>query len=357
MKRWRHRVIMAAFLTFALLLFGMNVVVLTQSPAAAASSKEEAAAFFQGKTIELVYCGTPGGGYHLWARLIGKYFKKYAGANVVVISKNAAGGAEGIYYTYNIKGSRGLTLLLSRGPSQVLMEAMGFPGFDVRWDSTKFNYIGRITQDVNTFHVNPKKFKGIDDVRKAEELKIGTDSALGSPNVHSTLYLEGLGLTNAKVILGYKGTRERLLAVMQGEIDGSSGSYDSNFRYYKAGQLLPICVLASERYPSAPNVPTIWDLGVIKGAERWIRWSEDIDAVGRPLLAPPAVPKNRVAFLQNVLAKVVADPGFIGEVKKAKLYLDYLPPDKTKKTALNALDLSQDEVRELKHMFSKKWIK
>lgn len=357
MKKRKHRVIVAEVLTLALLAFGVSGVVLTPGPSAAASRAEGAAAFFTGKTIEIAYCGSPGGGYHLWSRLVGRYLKKYTGANVVVISKNAAGGAEGIYYTYNRKKSGGLTLCLSRGPSQVLAEVVGFPGLDIRWDSTKFNYIGRVTQDVNTFHVNAKKFKGIDDVRKVKELKIGTDSPFGSPNVHSTLYLEGLGLTNAKVILGYKGTRDRVLAMMQGEIDGCSGSYDSNVKYYEAGQLRPICVLASKRYRNAPNVPTIWELGVVKAAEKWVRWNETIDAVGRPILAPPDVPKSRLKFLQDVFAKVVADPRFVADVKKVQKMVDYLPPSETKKTALRALKLSPDEVRVLIHMFSKKWIK
>jgi len=115
--------------------------------------------------------------------------------------------------------------------------------------------------------------------------------------------------------------------------------------------------LARQRYKKAPNVPTIWELGVRKEAEKWIRWNEAIDAVGRAILAPPDAPKDGVEFLQNVLAKVAANPDFIKDVKKAKKAVDYLPPAETKKLVLEALKLSPDEVDELKHIFSKKWIK
>jgi len=357
MKKKRNRTLVAEVFAVALLAWVVTNAGVVPQLTATASPAESAADYFKGKTIELAYCGSPGGGYHLWSRLIGKYLEKYTGANVVAITKNAAGGAEGIHYTYTIKGKGFFTICLSRGPSQVFTEAMGFPGLDIRWDSRKFNYIGRITQDVNAFHLTPKKFKNIDDLRAAQEVKIGTDSPFGSVNMHSTMYLEGLGLKNAKVILGYRGSRGRALATMQGEIDGCSGSYDSNVRYYEAGQLLPFCVLAKERYEKAPDVPTIWELGVAKEAEKWIRWSEAIDAVGRVILAPPDAPKDRVEFLQNVLAKIAADADFLADVKKAKITVQYLPAVETKKLVLEAVQLSPEEAQELKHIFSKKWIK
>jgi len=313
--------------------------------------------FYAGKTIEMVFSGGQGGGYHFWSRLVGKYLKKYTGANVVVASKNAAGGTEAVVYTFNSKDSEGLLLCLSRGVSQVVTEALEFPGLNIKYDSSKFNYIGRLTYDVSTLHVNPDKFKGIQDIRAAEKLTFGTDAPFGSVNFHVLLHVEGLGLTQARFVTGYRGGRARLLATMQGEIDGYSASYDSSVNFYKEKQLRPICVQASERYDSAPDLPTIWELGVNKEAERWLKWGEAVDLTGRIIFAPPNISKDKLQFLRDAMDKVVVDPKFLAEVKKAKKTVRYLNHIEIGKVVDQALSLTGEEKKHLKYMLQKKWIK
>jgi tripartite-type tricarboxylate transporter receptor subunit TctC len=205
--------------------------------------------------------------------------------------------------------------------------------------------------------VNPKKFKGIEDLRKAEKLTFGTDSPFGSVNFHVLLHVEGLGLNQARFVTGYHGGRARLLATMQGEIDGYSASYDSSVNFYKEGQLRPICVQASQRYDSAPNVPSIWELGVRKEAERWLKWGEAVDLTGRTIFAPPNIAKDKLQFLRASMDKVVHDPKFLAEVKKAKKEVRYLNHIEVQKVIDEALSLNAEEKKQLKYMLKEKWIK
>jgi tripartite-type tricarboxylate transporter receptor subunit TctC len=352
MKKKRN--IYISGITFIISLFVIGTIQLAFVPDLPAETPGK---FYKGKTIEFVFSGGQGGGYHFWSRLIGKYLKKYTGANVVVASKNAGGGTEAILYTYNAKGAEGLLMCLSRGPSQVVTEILDFPGFNFKYDSSKFNYLGRITYDVSTLHVSPKRFKNIKDLRAAEKLTFGTDSPFGSVNFHVLLHVEGLGLNQARFVTGYRGGRARLLATIQGEIDGYSASYDSSVNFYKEGQLIPIAAQASKRYDAAPDLPTIWELGVRKEAEKWLKWGESVDLTGRLIFMPPDTPEDRVRFMRNALDKVAADSKFLAEVKKAKKTVRYLNASEIQKVVKDALSLTSAEKKELKYMLQKKWMK
>ncbi|MFC1815612.1 Bug family tripartite tricarboxylate transporter substrate binding protein [Thermodesulfobacteriota bacterium] len=336
----------------SLILIGSSQLMFAQH-----SSAQSAKEFYDGKTIELAFSGGLGGGYHFWARLVAKYMKKYTGANVIVASKNAAGGAEAVFHVYNANNSEGLLLALARGPSMVVTEVLDFPNFKVKWDSAKFNYIGRITYDVNCFHVNPKKFKNMNDIRSAPTLLFGTDAPFGSVNFHVIMFVEGLGLDQVKIVPGYQGGRARVLAIAQGEIDGCTASYDSYVENYRQGTLLPLAILAKERMKKAPDLPTIWEVGVQKGKERWIEWSAAVDAVGRLIIAPPDVPRDRVKFLQDAFRKVMHDPKFLAAVKKVDKSAEFLSASETKKLIKFASSLTAEEKKELKYMLQKKWMK
>ena len=120
---------------------------------------------------------------------------------------------------------------------------------------------------------------------------------------------------------------------------------------------MPICVQASKRYDSAPDLPSIWELGVRKEAEKWLRWGESVDLTGRIIFAPPDISKDKLQFLRDSMDKVVKDPKFLAEVKKAKKTVRYLNYIETQKVVDQAISLNAAEKKELQYMLEKKWLK
>ena len=89
---------------------------------------------------------------------------------------------------------------------------------------------------------------------------------------------------------------------------------------------------APERSPDLPDVPSIFEF-IDKTAnpdevrQIMVAW-DALNAVGRPVAAPPGVPDDRVAFLRQAFHKSMTDPDFVAAAKKGKRDLDYLSGDK-----------------------------
>ena len=104
----------------------------------------------------------------------------------------------------------------------------------IQYDARKFNWIGSLSSDVSlvlTWHTRP--FKTIDDVRQREMIVAATGS--GADSVIFPYILNGVLGTKFKVVTGYPGATDFLLAVERGEADGTAGVSWSSITAGKAG--------------------------------------------------------------------------------------------------------------------------
>jgi tripartite-type tricarboxylate transporter receptor subunit TctC len=63
-------------------------------------------------------------------------------------------------------------------------------------------------------------------------------------------------------------------------------------------------------------------------------------AMGRPFLAPPGLPEERVAALRRAFDETMKDPEFIEECKKGKLDLNPLPGLELQRVAADTVNTS-----------------
>jgi len=318
---------------------------------------EDVAALYKGKTIVYTVGSSPGGGYDTWTRMLAKALEKVTGATVVVKNIPEAGGVVALDDIYHSKNARGFKIHTARAILPPLLQATGFPGTTARWDIAELQWIGRISVDVPAFAVNPKKYKSIDDVRAAKEFLCGVDAAMSVSGTRTAIAFEALGLANAKIVAGYPGGSERRLATIQGELDGTSGSYDSLEKYFASGDLKCIWVMTEERLKEAPDVPTIYELGLAKEGQKWLDWEMKIEKSGRTVVAPPDTPKDRVKFLRDAMAKAVVDPSFVKTVEKVKYSIQYLRGDDVQDLMIEIMKLSPKEKEELIHILKTKYVK
>src|SRR5207302_3710244 len=70
-------------------------------------------------------------------------------------------------------------------------------------------------------------------------------------------------------------------------------------------------------------------------------------AIGRAFAVPPATPADRVAILREAFAKVIKDPEFLAEGKKAKIDFQYISGEQTLKDFTALLNQTPEVLKEM----------
>lgn len=129
------------------------------------------------------------------------------------------------------------------------------------------------------------------------------------------------------MIAGYKNQNEVFLAMERGENDGSGGTFYSTMKANKPDWLSEGKIRILLQYGRAPN-PELKDvpfaLDLIKDAQdrEVMELAAAPLAVGRPLVAPPGVPPDRVALLRSSLSATFDDPQYLVDCKKQAIDCD-----------------------------------
>jgi len=288
--------------------------------------------FYQKKTITIVVGYLPGDGYDVWARLLAVHIAKHIPGNPAVIVQNMPGAGSLIAANniYGVAKPDGLTLG-AIGPSVYLDQLLGKK--EAQFDWAKFTWIGSTEKTPWLFYMRTDSpYKTFDDIRKASEAPKCSATGTGtSGHFIPKLLEEALGL-KFKLVMGYKGGGEQDLALERGEVQCRALSIPTFFARepfgtWRKNNLVRVMLQTGrKRDPRAPNVPTIFELmNEYKTPETTQKLVIVILAsgdLGRPFIAPPGVPADRVKILRDAFAKTMLDPEFLADVKKKKLEPD-----------------------------------
>lgn len=276
--------------------------------------------FFAGKTITL-YCGfSPGGGIDGEARIAARHLAKFIPGNPTILVKNmpGAGGIVLANHIYQGAEADGLTLAMP-GRSGFLLSNV-VKDKNVAFDLTKFAYIGGAGSTNSILWL--RKDSGIKDIAQLKaakrEIVLGAWSAR-SQNAIVPRILQQYEGWPFKVVHGYPGTNEVMLAIERHEVDGLYSHQGSiqNLRpeMIAKGELIPIL----QTFDELPNVPTIDNLITNPKEKALLGLLSAPSRIGLPLLAPPAIPKDRLEVLRKAHAQMVQDKEYLEEAEKRGL--------------------------------------
>lgn len=282
------------------------------SISAAAQSVES---FYKGKTVSVLIGVGVGGGTDAWARTVGKHIGRHIPGNPTVIPVNmpGAGGLKMTNYIYNAAPKDGTAFGLPNG-GIVLEPLLGNLG--ASFDAMKLNWIGSPDRDTTVCVArNDAPTQSLDDLR-TKELVVGSSGSGANTHLFPVFFANMLGM-KIKVIQGYKGTSDILLAVERGEVMGMCSSYEPLTRQsiYKAGKLRVLfqAALTPNKDIDAP-VPTKFVTNELqRQALAFVIAREEL---GRPFLAPPGVPQERIQALRRAFDATIKDSGFIADAEK-----------------------------------------
>jgi len=296
----------------------------------AGAARSENPAEFYGKTPMTVVIGyNPGGTYDLYARMVAKYLRKHIPGNPNIVPKNipGVGGAKAANYLY-AQGLRDGSMIGVVSQNVALQQVLKHRA--VRYDARKFHWLGRMTSAVEAtvvWHTAP--VTTIEDARKREVILAGT-SARSSTDTNPRLMNTFAG-TRFKIVLGYKGTNGSLLAMERGEVQGSLAVVQNLVakkpHWIREKKISVLVQYSQKRHKAFPDAPAMVEFGDTPEAKEILNLFGSTAEIGRSVMTPPGLPKDRLATLQAAFAAMTGDAEMIAEMKKRKLELDPLTGD------------------------------
>jgi tripartite-type tricarboxylate transporter receptor subunit TctC len=241
-----------------------------------------------------------------------------------IISNNmpGAGGMRAANYLYTVAPKDGSVIsIMDRG----IVTAPLLYGEEskAQFDATKFNWIGSAVIEMGMGAVSMKSPATSLDEMKKTEVVFGASGPETDPAMYARLFNKLYG-TKIKVIAGYPGQTETLLAVEKGEIDGLflSGWSGAGRAYVKdkvkKGEWKVFVQMTSRKDPEHDEAPSVFDVLPGEMNQQILTLLFDRQILGRPFVAPPDVPADRVALLREAFRKSLSDKDLLAEAEKQK---------------------------------------
>jgi tripartite-type tricarboxylate transporter receptor subunit TctC len=289
------------------------------SPAFAQTGVAE---FYKGKTINVGVGGTPGGGYDLDARVLARHLGKYIpGAPTLVVQ--------------NVPGARGLTnanrlyasarrdgtamAVIQRG----LLTAPWLNPQGVQFDVMKLNWLFSTAAEPGVAIMwHTSGFKSAKDVQTREAVIGGAGDSAIIPQVYN--FTAG---TKFKIVSGYPGTADVVLAMERGEVQGI-GYYSwsniaaKNPEWLKDRKISVLFQTGEKRQPGLGDAPLISELAT-SPQMRQVQdlWLAPLETA-RPYAMPPETPADRVEAVRKAFGAMLADKEFQEDARKSGMLID-----------------------------------
>ena len=116
------------------------------------------------------------------------------------------------------------------------------------------------------------------------------------------------------------------LAVIRNEVDSGILSADSALPHVNSRSVKPIALFAPRRWQHLPDVPTLSEAVELPADKKWIvELRQQIGEAQRAMVAAPGVPADRVEYLRQAFAEVLADPALVAEGAKTSREIEFMP--------------------------------
>jgi len=313
-------------------------------PAAANAAVE---AFYKGKTITVIVGNSAGGGYDLYTRLLARHMGKHIPGNPTLIVQNmpGAGSLVATNHLYNAAAKDGTVFgSVDRGiPGEQLIGTEG-----VQYDANKFNWIGSMNEEVSVCVARADSPVKTFDEMFSKPLKIGGTGPGADTDMFPNFLNAVLG-TKFDLVSGYPGGNDINLAMERNEVQGRCGWSWSSVKstrpdWVKNGFINILVQMALHKHPDLPNVPLIMDYAKDEKTKNMMEVVFARQTMGRPLVAPPGVPPERIEALRKAFVDTMNDPDLKAEAEKSQQELSVISGDDIQKLVARILQTPKDQV-------------
>ncbi|MBN8733930.1 MAG: hypothetical protein J0L64_25565 [Acidobacteria bacterium] len=297
---------------------------------------EPGCASLAGKSIRWIVPFSAGGGYEMLSRLLEPHLEQSLGAEILIVNEPGNGGIVGASKLRDaLPDGRTLGILNSAGLFAAAMTGSGgYPD-----PARDFSILGRLgrTQPV-LFTAASSSIRSIEDLAapKRSGGLLASVTGLGSNNFLTVSSVESILGLRFDYIAGYAGSRDEMLALLRGEVDLSSGNFESNQAGFEQGEIRPLLQVSDKpitEHPSFRNVPC---LGGPNGwaARRAAALGQDVPAAEAAaaalislytpgiLAAAPRLPSELAACLSDRFLDAASSPALAAAAKTTRRTLE-----------------------------------
>jgi tripartite-type tricarboxylate transporter receptor subunit TctC len=295
----------------------------------AMASSAHADDFYRGKQIRLIAGFPAGNDYDLGARLLVKYLPKYIPGQPTIIVQNMPQAASVVAANYlYVQAPRDGTAFGSFSRNIVNDALTGQANVVI--EPRKVIWLGATSRPSRVcarWYTAPVKTPA--DLF-TQDFIVGAAGATSSLAILPTVLNKVLG-TKFRIVEGYQGMGDAMLAMQRGETQGMCASY-AQFRI--GDQLVQdgkvTFLLRAEEAPlvEVPDVPSIFDYAKTDEQRQLMRFVFSSTEFGRPYAFPPDVPQDRIDIMRKAIANAAHDPDLLAEASNIKMDMTYTPPDR-----------------------------
>jgi tripartite-type tricarboxylate transporter receptor subunit TctC len=291
-------------------------------------SAQPAQDFYRNKQIRMIVGHAVGNDYDLATRFLARYLPKYIPGQPAIVVQNMPQAASIVAANFlYVQAPQDGTVLgsFSRNlPSQALLGQA-----NIEADPRRFNWLGATSLPVRVcVRSATAAVRNPADLFRREFI-VGGAGAGSSLNILPTVFNHVLG-TKFRIVSGYKGTTDAVLAAERGEVHGACASY-GQFRVFEQlfrdGKLAFLLRAEEDPIAEIPDVPSIFDYAKEPGQRALMHFVFASTEFGRPYVFPPGVPKDRVEIMRKAFAAAAKDDELLAEAARIKMDMTYRSPE------------------------------
>lgn len=283
--------------------------------------------FYNGKTVQVIAPSGAGGSVYQYALTVANHLGRHIPGSPTSIVQSRPGGGGVTAANYVAKaGPKDGTVVAELHPQSLLAP---LTGKGATYDPRAFQWLGSVAIRTYVGAVwHTVNVRTLEDMKDKEHVWGG--SGVASASYQYPMFLAHLTGARLRVIPGYKSGGETNLAMERGEVEGRGNYYEgfltTNPDWIRDKKVKFVFKLGPE-HPDLAGVPAGSQYARTPKQQQMLRVLEAPLSIGQAFYVAPEVPKERAAALREAFKRMLADPQFLAETEKIKLYVNPASPE------------------------------
>ncbi len=307
--------------------------------------------FYKGRQMKAIVGNPPGGDYDNWMRLLVRHWPRFIPGKPSFIVQNMPGAGQ-------IIASNFIANIAERDGSVVGLTERALPYLwllgdqNIRFDPRSLNWIGSPEQTNRGCFVTSNAPAVTAEQLFTKEILVGGAGA-GTSVTNTPILLSKLLGLKFKLVEGYSSAEHVVLAMERGELHGIcqtvAGIRSSKADWIEQGRLKVLFTLEHDPVPGL-NAPTIYQFTKTQEQRDIISLYDSSLELGRPLIAPPGVPPERVEALRRSFDAMLVDREFLEDAKRARFEITPRKGEKLQQVVENIIATPRQIVERIKSL-------
>jgi tripartite-type tricarboxylate transporter receptor subunit TctC len=164
--------------------------------------------------------------------------------------------------------------------------------------------------------------------------------------------------TRFKLIMGYRGSSEAMLAVERGEVEGHSTSWTAlkvaHPDWIEQKNVTLLVQFALKRHKELPDLPTVVDLARTEEERTILSAVMNATEVGTAFFTTPGVPADRLEALRRAFDATMRDPEFLAEAQRTRLTVNSITGEELQKLVGDVTSLAPALLEKVRAAYTNK---